>query len=66
MNRETLWGKFCIWLAWKLPKRLVGHCYVRVVAHATSGQWSNCNLSLLCALDALGRWYKKHNLGETK
>jgi hypothetical protein len=30
--------QFLLWLARKLPKRLVMWCYVVVVAHATTGQ----------------------------
>jgi hypothetical protein len=25
----------CMWLAWKLPRRLAFWCYIRVVSHAT-------------------------------
>jgi len=36
---ERLWDRFCLWVAFKLPIRLVGWCYIRVIAHATCGQY---------------------------
>jgi hypothetical protein len=33
----TKWDRFCRWLAFKLPKRVVYHAYIRLHAYATSG-----------------------------
>ena len=30
--------KFMLWFVWKLPRRLVYWCFIRVVANATTGQ----------------------------
>ena len=48
--------KFWFWLAWKLPKGLVYWCAIRLMAHATTGEWSNVNMLSLNAIDALKRW----------
>ena len=29
--------KLCMWIAWKLPKRVVYWCFMRMCAHATQG-----------------------------
>jgi hypothetical protein len=43
-------------IAWTLPRRLVMWCYVRVGAHATTGEYSKTVVPELSMLDALGRW----------
>ena len=48
--------KALIWAVWKLPRRLVMWCAVRVISHATAGQWSSQNVPELTAMDALKRW----------
>ena len=30
-----------VWLVWRLPKKLVSWCYIRVHANATSGQYND-------------------------
>ncbi len=50
--KEKLIMKF----AWLLPRYLVMWCYIRVVAHATTGQYSNTIVPELSAMDALERW----------
>ena len=44
------------WIAWHLPRKVVMWCYVRVVAHATTGAYSNTVVPELSAVDALKRW----------
>ena len=48
--------KLGLWLAWHLPRYLVMWCYVRVVAHATTGSFSSTIVPELSAMDALKRW----------
>lgn len=48
--------KLAMWLAWKLPKRLVYFCAVRLAANATQGKYSNQEVPALTAMDALKRW----------
>ena len=45
------------WIAWRvLPRRVVMWCAIRVVAHATQGQWSAQIVPELTAMDAIARW----------
>ena len=44
------------WIAWKLPRRLVMWASVRLMAHATQGEWSSQEVPELLAMDALKRW----------
>ena len=50
-----------IWtfIAWRLPKRLVYWCAIRVMANATHGEWSSQVVPELEAMDALKRWETK-------
>ena len=43
-------------VVWRLPHRLVMWSCVRVVAHATTGQYGNTVVPELTAMDALKRW----------
>lgn len=47
------------WLSQRLPRRLVGWCFMRVVAHATTGRYSNQEVPALTAMMALERWEKQ-------
>lgn len=42
--------------AWLLPKRVVMWAYIRVGAHATTGQYGNTIVPELGMMDALERW----------
>lgn len=44
------------WIAFRLPKRLAMWVYVRVLVHATTGQYSNTVVPEITAADALKRW----------
>jgi len=48
--------KFYLWFVWKLPKKLVRWCTIRVGANATTGKYSNQNVPRLTFMDALKRW----------
>lgn len=50
--------KLVMKVAWKLPKKLVMWCAVRVIAHATTGEYSNQVVPELGAMEALDRWDK--------
>ena len=50
--------KFYQWLAFKLPRRLVYHCAIRLGANATVGKYSSQVVHELNFLDALERWEK--------
>lgn len=42
-------------LAWALPRRVAYWCFIRLTAHATSGQWGNTDPGTLSVMDALKR-----------
>ena len=54
------WGKMMEWLAmkiaWKMPKRIVNWCYIRVGIYATSGEWGDTDISEIGMMEAYGRW----------
>jgi len=45
-----------MWIAWKLPKWLVKWAAIRLMAHATTRQYSNTEVPKLTAMEALERW----------
>lgn len=49
-------------IAWLMPRWLVYWCAIRLIAHATSGEWSHQIVPDLKAMDALERWEKSHGL----
>jgi len=55
LNMEKFWK----WLAWLLPRDLVGWCFVRVTAFATQGKFGNTLVPELRAMDALDWWLKQ-------
>ena len=44
------------WVAGKLPRWLVYHCALRMIAHATTGKYGATLVSELSAMEALDRW----------
>ncbi len=54
--REGMMTRFWRWLAFHLPRGLVYHCTIRLVAYATVGAWSGQVVPELTVLDALQRW----------
>lgn len=53
---KDLKDKIIMWIAYRLPKRLVYWCAIRVSAHATTGKYSSQIVSELRAMDAIRRW----------
>jgi hypothetical protein len=53
---HNLWEKLLMTIAWSMPKKLVMWCAVRLMAHATVGQYSKQIVPELTAIDALKRW----------
>ena len=47
---------FCIWVAWKLPRKVAYWAAIRVMAHATQGKYENQEVPALLAMDVLKRW----------
>lgn len=48
-----------IFIAWCLPRRVVAWAFIRVWAHATTGDYSSEDATALLAVDALRRWDKR-------
>ena len=48
--------KIYLWFVWKLPKELIMWCSIRLIAHATQGEYGNTIVPDLAAMDALKRW----------
>lgn len=53
---KRLSEKIIMWIAFHLPKTLVYWCAIRLMAHATTGQYGNQIVPELTAMDALKRW----------
>lgn len=50
--REKLMLKF----VWMLPNKLVYWCAIRLMAHATQGEWGNESPTKVNIMTALQRW----------
>jgi len=48
--------KFLLWFCWKLPRSVVYWCAIRLMAHATTGQFSDQVVPELTCTIALARW----------
>jgi hypothetical protein len=53
---ERMIEKLTMKAAWMLPKRLAYWCAIRVIAHATQGEYGHQIVPDLTAMDALKRW----------
>ena len=51
---------FWRWLSYWMPTTLVYFCTIRLIAHATTGKWSNQVVPELTAMGALERWHYKN------
>ncbi len=43
-------------IAWAMPKWLVYFCAIRLIAHATTGEYGSTIVPELTGMDALKRW----------
>ena len=48
--------KICMFVAWRLPRRLIMWCAMRLGAHATQGQYETQIVPELNFMDAMERW----------
>lgn len=55
-SRDELIERVWMWIAWHLPRTLVMWAAVRLMAWATTGEYSNTVVPDLTAMDALKRW----------
>ena len=49
-------NQFMRWLASKLPRRLAYWAAIRVIAHATQGDYKSVEVTSVSVMDALDRW----------
>ena len=47
------------WIAGIMPKSVVYHCAIRLIAFGTCGKYGTTEVSSLTAMDALARWEKQ-------
>ena len=48
--------KFWMWLAWRMPRKLVYFCGIRMWAHATGPKWPTTEAPAITADLTLRRW----------
>ena len=48
--------RLLIWLVWHLPREAVKWAFVRVAAHATTGEYGMTSPDELSVMEALRRW----------
>jgi hypothetical protein len=51
-NADSVWR----WLAWMLPRKLVYWAAIRLMGHATMGQYGETDPNDLPVMEALHRW----------
>ncbi len=56
MGGRTMLEKVLWKIAFLMPRKLVYLCAVRLIAHATQGEYGNTVVPELAAMDALDRW----------
>ena len=54
MNK--LLEKFLWWIAYKLPRKLVYLCAIRVWSYATTGKYGNTEATAITFVDGIKRW----------
>jgi len=52
------------WIVMRLPKTLVYICGINIVAEATTGKYSETNVSYLLATEAIERYRIKHGVDQ--
>lgn len=57
---ERIKEKLAIELAWRLPRRLVYWCAIRIGAAATTGQWGKEETPTLTFANAIDRWRRSN------
>jgi hypothetical protein len=63
-EREKWTERLLMWIAWHLPRRLVGYCYVRVATEASVGEFRDREMGTITAVEAYISWLKKYEPGE--
>lgn len=63
-QREKWTERLFMWIAWHLPRRLVGCCYVRVATEASTGEFRDREMAMITAVEAYIAWLKKYEPDE--
>lgn len=59
-NDPNYWTeKLIMAIVWRLPHDVIKWAAIRLMAHATSGQWGNQEVHSVNIMDALKRWDEK-------
>lgn len=53
---STVPDKFRMWLAWRMPRRLVMWAAIRLMSHATTGKYGREEPDSVSIMTALKRW----------
>lgn len=53
---DVVKDRISMWIAWRLPRRIVKWSYMRVCAHATTGKWEHCTPSGTSIHEGAMRW----------
>ena len=56
LYKREISEKILLKIAWMLPKKIAYWCAIRVMAHATTGDYGSTIVPELNAMDALKRW----------
>jgi len=59
---EVRGTKLAMGIVWLLPRWVVYWCSVRLMAHASTGQWGHQVVPELTALEALKRWDRDYSI----
>jgi len=58
MNMNKIKETVRMKIAWALPKWIVYWASIRMIAHATSGDYDDTAVPELTAMDAIDRWFR--------
>jgi hypothetical protein len=61
-NSSVRATNFWYWIAGKMPKKLVYYCFMSVMVHATTGEYSSTIVPDLTGMDAIKRYGEDFNL----
>lgn len=63
-EREKWTERLLMWIAWHLPRTLVGYCYVRVAAEASCGKFHDREMGTITAVEAYLAWFEEYEPDE--
>lgn len=48
--------RLLLWVAWHMPREIVYWCFIRLAAHATTGEFADREVPEVTCIEALTRW----------